>query len=271
MTMDNKRRIVPTQIVDFIEKKYPWVKDNKNRPSELVVGQAGNPVAAVATLVLLLDKLQDNLLDLKPEEYINYINNVEELRLNHENWKREFNYKMKLKDDNPFLLLREILSKCPNEPVLESSGLELGFIKDSELRQTIAADIYSANSSLNNSQWKASVVFAGACMEAILLDAIKHHNLKNQKTQNASANNGKEKDENKLHLHDLIDKAKKLGLINSGTADRANYLKDFRNLIHPGCVERTGENCDRAKSFQAIGILDEIITVLKDRVKNGMC
>src|SRR5262249_2883015 len=58
---------------------------------------------------------------------------------------------------------------------------------------------------------------------------------------------------------DYIRIAKGLNIINENTATQAHLAREFRNLIHPGRAQRTGQACDKATAFSpshAIAVFD---------------
>jgi hypothetical protein len=73
---------------------------------------------------------------------------------------------------NVLLILREALAKCPDQ-IPSPAMAEQAFITDDVLRDSIRLDISTATSSLQNGEWKAATVLAGAAAEALLLWAIK--------------------------------------------------------------------------------------------------
>jgi hypothetical protein len=78
---------------------------------------------------------------------------------------------------DPIFLIRRCLQLCPDEFPVPSTS-ELAFITDEDLRLSIRIDISTATKALSNAEWKATTVFAGAAIEALLLWALQ--NITNQ-------------------------------------------------------------------------------------------
>jgi hypothetical protein len=98
----------------------------------------------------------------------------------------------------------------------------------------------TTRSALLHGEWKAATVIAGSIVEALLLWAIKQRNDSDIK---AAVSKGAKKglwakapssDSVDWNLHQYIEIAAELHLVEAETADQARLAKDFRNLIHPG-------------------------------------
>jgi len=64
-------------------------------------------------------------------------------------------------------------------------------------------------------------------------------------------------DEWSLHAYGAV--TEKLGMLKPDTIALAKLTKDFRNLIHPGRVQRLGEACDRGKALIAVGAMVSVV------------
>jgi hypothetical protein len=60
-------------------------------------------------------------------------------------------------------------------------------------------------------------------------------------------------------LHQFIEVAGHLGLLEPDTCNAARLARNFRNLIHPGRVARLAQTCDRGTAYSAVGALDHVI------------
>jgi hypothetical protein len=102
-------------------------------------------------------------------------------------------------------------------------------------------------------------------IEALLLWAITQHApvdceaaMQRAKTAGVGVSGRKDHPEN-WTLPDYIEVAAELGCITTGTRDEARRTKEYRNLIHPGRAQRTGQQCDLGTAHVAVGTLDHVI------------
>jgi hypothetical protein len=162
-------------------------------------------------------------------------------------------------------LIRRILVQCPDE-YPASSATDLLFVKDEELRDGLRRDVGAAIRALNNSEWKAATVLAGATIEALL-----HWKLQEPPITRASVDaavtqlvtakvlSKPSADIDDWTLHHFVEVAVQLKVITADTATEVRLAKNFRNLIHPGRAARLNQTCDRGTAYSAIGALDHVI------------
>ena len=60
------------------------------------------------------------------------------------------------------------------------------------------------------------------------------------------------------HLHEYVEVAAHLKLIEGDTAKLVRLTKDFRNLIHPGRAARLGQKCDRSTALTALAAVEAV-------------
>jgi len=140
------------------------------------------------------------------------------------------------------------------------------FVKDDELRDSLRRDVSAAIRALNNSEWKAATVLAGATIEALL-----HWKLQEPPITSASldaavkalvAANKSTKPNSDIDywtLHHFVEIAAHLKVITDDTTTEVRLAQNFRNLIHPGRAARLNQTCDRGTAYSAIGALDHVI------------
>jgi hypothetical protein len=163
---------------------------------------------------------------------------------------------------NAVYLVRDALSKCPDQtPSPETADL-LFIDDDPDLRESIRLDISSATNALHNGDWKAATVVAGSASEALLLWAIQRH------PQRDTAPGRPNKDIEKWDLHEYAQVARAL-LISEPTLEQTMLAKDFRNLIHPGRAQRLGQVCDRATALSALAAVEHIARDLSSQAGRG--
>jgi len=162
-------------------------------------------------------------------------------------------------------LLWRALHACPDE-YPPTSTTDLAFILDTKLQASIRLDIGAATRALQNNEWKAATVLAGATIEALL-----HWKLNEAPypTQRAGAGKvvaaaGKLKgpppsDFDLWGLQHFIEVAGALNVIKPDTVKAADLARDFRNLIHPGAAARKAATCDRATAYSAVAGMENVI------------
>jgi hypothetical protein len=227
-------RVVPSQIASLIDQ-------NRGLSS---AGVAHETMAVLSAITRLVDELPTELLTISGNDYQDLVCGVEAINNAVEFWKRLGRTGsvglMKVNGKHPLILIRDALQKCPDQAPSPTT-VELLFISDAELRDSIRLDVSSAAAALHNGDWKAATVLAGAAAEALLLWSIS----KNPgQTTIVARPKGSPED---WGLGDYIRVALALGSIKDATAKQATLAKDFRNLIHPGRAQRFGEICDRAR------------------------
>ncbi len=145
----------------------------------------------------------------------------------------------------------EILSK---ELSNQRGDSRLAFVQDEPLREIIANDLREAEITLAARAYKATMVMAGSVAEAMLLAAILN-SPKNSDSEAALLGSG---------LQELVAKAEALNLVNDLAALKLvdQWLRGYRNLIHPGRQKRKQVEADDRKAAVAIhavnGLAEEL-------------
>jgi hypothetical protein len=162
-------------------------------------------------------------------------------------------------------ILRRVLVRCLDE-YPPPATIELLFIADSELRESIRRDLGAADRAFTNSEWKAATVLAGAAIEALLLWKLQEPPRTSTevfdaaKTLAAAAKRREpNSDINHWGLEVYIAVAEHFGVIKGDTPAAARLAQNFGNLIHPGRAMRRQQICDRATAHSAIGALDHVV------------
>lgn len=169
-----------------------------------------------------------------------------------------------VKGSDAITVIRRTLAKCADE-YPPSATTELTFITDALLRENIRRDLGAVERALNNAEWKAATVLAGATIEALL-----HWRLQEPSTSagiqaavTTLVAHGTIKkppgDIDRWELHHFIEVAAQLNLLKPDTCTSARLAQNFRNLIHPGRAARLDQACDRPTAYIAVGALDQVI------------
>lgn len=242
-------RVVPSQVVAFIDQAFPNARAAPRFPV-----YSGNG-ATLAAILRLTDEIPGELITISGEDYSDLLHSLAGLALATDRWNQRggSDPPSYIKDKSPVALVREMLAKCPDE-IPSPTISQLTFIGDDELRDSIRADLSTANSALHNSEWKASTVLAGAVVEALLLWAIQAN-----ATALAALASKPTGTPEQWPLAELIDVAHRLRLIEQNTTDQAVLAKNFRNLIHPGRAQRLREACDRGTALTALAATELVI------------
>jgi hypothetical protein len=130
----------------------------------------------------------------------------------------------------------------------------LNFIHDQNFRASIAADLREADRSLLARNYKAAVVLAGAAAEAILLALLEQSAIPIAKLREK----GLAVYVRAVREHGLVRDAGALDLIDS-------TLREWRNLVHPGLVLRTGVTLDERRAKLAVSSVHLIAEHISDQ------
>lgn len=160
-------------------------------------------------------------------------------------------------------VIRRALAKCPDE-YPPSTTTELLFIKDDALRENIRRDLGAVERALNNAEWKAATVLAGATIEALLHWRLKEPSpgatvVESAVTSLTTTKKMPFSDIDRWDLDQFIEVAAHLDLLKPDTCSAARLARNFRNLIHPGRAARLDQTCDRPTAYTAVGALDAVI------------
>jgi len=256
-------RVVPSQVVDFINVLWPAAEQQRN----LNRAQAGQ----LSGLVDLIEQIPGELLTMDSTLYAPFIcakahirqrvlTSASELRVGH-----ELGNLPGQPEQIPVTVIRDALAKCPDESPAPGTS-ELSFIPDADLRTNLRNDIGAVHRALANGEWKAATVLAGSAAEALLLWALKPRSPEEITSAiaavRASGDLTTKPDPNNLDrwsLHEYIEVGARLGIIKPNTAKQTRLAKDFRNFIHPGVAQRLDEKCDRATAFSAVAGMEHVV------------
>lgn len=271
-------RVVPSQIIEYIDVRFPAVRDQIDGKGNKVTYDSSFH-AAVNTIIEMIEQLPANLITITGEDYILFVEALNELKGAIIFWSSDHATKMKhqiykMRDGsklNPIAFLRIVLSKCPDQGV-DVKTSDLSFIDDAEFKEILRQDISFVNQALINAEWKAVTILAGSVIEALLLHAIEKLKLDDpNKFEELRVSVLKDdrigkpltskppKKPNKWHLYQYIPFALTAGIISESTAKGCLVAKDFRNLIHPGVSIRKNITCDRGTAFKSVGGMEHVI------------
>jgi hypothetical protein len=253
---------MPSQVVQTIDELFPHAVRNA-RDGMLMASHSSQLLG----ILNLLKFVPAELINLSSADYADLVLATSTIEEHLEHWRSRGNVgdMAHVKGRDAITVIRGVLTRCPDE-YPPSSTTELLFIKDDELRESIRRDAGAANRALNNAEWKAATVLAGATIEALLHWRLQEPSPGSVAIQSAvsalvAANIINEPNSNidRWELHHFIEVAAHLKLIKPDTSNAARLARTFRNLIHPGRAARLAQTCDRATAYSAIGALEHVI------------
>jgi hypothetical protein len=263
--------MVPSQIVSFIDARFPFAKD-QCAGTNLQGGNlsAKDAAAAVGYLLRLIESLPDRLLRFSGSDHAEYGQALEAVRLAHANWMQGVQHYLGnvagMPGWHPLSLLRKHLAGLPDEAA-DARVDPLPFVTDPELKASLRVDIEGVNSALDHGEWKNASIMAGAVVEALLLDALLSKAASDPAAWTAAEGKiggkckGRALEEWDLHHLTLV--AEELGLIEPDTKSSCHLAKNFRNLIHPGRALRLSQTCDRGTALSAVAAMEHVMRDLK--------
>jgi len=252
-------RVVPSQVVAFINTLWPSANEQRN----LNALQAGR----LSGLVELADQVPGELLTMDFAAYARFICAKAHIRQRLLAWAAEPRLPNELghlpgqPEEIPVTSIRDALAQCPDESPAPGTS-ELSFIPDQDLRMNLRNDMGAVNLALSNSEWKAATVLAGSAIEALLLWALQqrqHLSPRDITSAIQTAPKLPSKPLDEWHLPEYIEAAKRLRIISDDTATQARLAKEFRNFIHPGRAQRYGQKCDRATALSAVAGMEHVV------------
>lgn len=253
-------RVMPSQVVQTIDELFHHAK--KDQPGNQLHGHP-----QLQGLLNLLNDVPDELISVSSADYADLVlaRGIIDDFLAHSRARGVGGMLAHVKGFDVVTVIRRVLAKCSDQ-YPPPTATELLFIKDDELRENIGRDVGATSRALNNAEWKAATVLAGATIEALL-----HWRLQQPLPGDAAveeavaelvATKGMSRPDKNIDwwgLHHFIEVAAHLGLIKSDTIVAAKLAENFRNLIHPGRAARLAQNCDKGTAHSAIGALEHVI------------
>lgn len=251
---------MPSQVVQTIDALFPHVARGHGGDGWLQA-QHGSKLTGI---VALAKAIPQELLGVSASDYARFVLAISTIEFHLAVWTARGPIgNMELVDGTDVVsVLRRVLVTCPDEYPPPTTS-ELSFISDTDLRDSIRRDLGAAHRAFANSEWKASIVLAGAAIEALLLWKLREPPRTKEEVLDAakagSERNELDNDINKWGLEKYILVAERLGIIKGDTPTAARLAQNFRNLIHPGRAIRRQQTCDRATAHTALGALDHVI------------
>lgn len=258
-------RVVPSQVVELIDQLFPEARMETEGGKKILLSKG--TLFKVAGIVNLVEQIPPELMILNSSQFSEYATSVASMKTMLGQWQFQGDYSYTvipgLRKLSPVTLIRQGLAVCPDEfPATDTA--ELSFISDEKFRSNLRIDYSAVNNALSNSEWKAATVLGGSVVEALLLWALQQRDsVEVQETVKKLVTNKVLKDLggdlNQWHLSAYIEVAAELKVIGQATATQAKLAKDYRNLIHPGRVERLGQVCNRGTALTTVAALVQVV------------
>lgn len=256
---------VPSDIVREIERLFPFTIEQAagRLQQEATIDYAH--ATRVRTIVDLCRRLPQDLLPVDPRAFARYRRALMELEHHVERWDHGDGYRnvtmTSVREErplSPLAILLQVLRECPDDRV-EAAGGVLAFVVDPDVRADLAQDIADAERAVGEGQWKAATVLAGSAVEALLLWGLTERKTPSEVKAAAAAavahgrlTRAPGADLNRWVLGQYIAVAYEAGLVKDDTATQADLARDFRDLIHPGRVQRKGKRCGKETAHAAL-------------------
>lgn len=122
-------------------------------------------------------------------------------------------------------------AEIPSSAIIEK---DFAFVSDDELRKICKRDYEEIQRVQIAKAHKATIVLCGSLTEALLLDSLQSDEAKVRASAKAIS-----RPLTTWDLHNLLEVAIDMGLINAGASVLVKGIQDYRNLIHPGKEVRT--------------------------------
>jgi hypothetical protein len=264
--------VLPSQAVALIDRIFPWAKQGETITGnvDITFGMSG----AISVIVDAVKQIPSELIALEGDDYAAFAASLNTLEHALVMWHSQGGvYRIGdstpgFRQISPMILLRTGLAKCPDDAPTKGTS-ELNFITDIDLRNNLRLDISTSHSALIHGEWKASTIIAGSVVEALLLWRLQQTNPTDIKNSVSSLISSRRIDRDpgndllRWSLNPFIEVANDLQMISDSTANQCRIAKDFRNLIHPGKVERLGIRCSRGTAHAAIAAMEQVIEDLQ--------
>ena len=275
-------RITPSVVARAIENTYPWASERADGKGGSVEILGPDQSATIGMILALVDAIPDELLPFDTDGYLAIVAGVGAMRSALQNWSSgahpgflvQLRPLVAIGGEQPVVAILKALRRCPDEaPNQSTSGVN--FVADEQARRSIRTDMSVAHRALGNGEYKAATVLAGSVIEALLLWALKRLEKKNLASSIHEANGKRaerkgqpvsKKEPEYWTLAEFIDVASAATIIDETTATNLRLSNDYRNLIHPGRVLRSGDDASLATALSALGGMERLVEILSRSV-----
>lgn len=157
----------------------------------------------------------------------------------------------------------------PEEPILDEKYF-FNFVSEN-LKSILRRDYKDAEFCYMNKRWKPAIVLYGSVLEAVLTYVVKEQDEADVNKIRNKINSSRLRDKRRIPRNlekytfsDMIDVAEGLGIITSELG-KADWIRKYRNLIHPAVELRQSIRPDRNRASISRNLLDLVLgDIIKD-------
>ncbi len=120
----------------------------------------------------------------------------------------------------------------------------IAHIRDVSLREILQRDIQECAVSIVAEQHKSAIIICGSIIEAILVYIIGQRGYSKYDIGNLLKNKPQTKAVIEMDLNELLELCRQEKIINVEEYHLSNYVRAYRNIIHPACEVRKSYNVD---------------------------
>ena len=137
-------------------------------------------------------------------------------------------------------------------------------ISNVDLRDILLRDIKECAISLLTNQYKSCIVICGSVIEAVLVDRIEDRGISKYDIGTLLYKKPRTKTVKEMDLNELLELAKEEKIIDIEEYHLSNYIRSYRNIIHPSCEVRKSYdvNEDTAKLMWSV-----LLAIIKELLK----
>lgn len=274
-------RLTPSMVVMAIEQTFPSANQQVQGRRGQLISLASDQAPSIGMIVGLVEALPRELLPSDVEGHLQIVAALSAMRAalvawsggGHPGHQPQLGELAALGGRHPIAAILEALRRCPDEAASETVG-GLDFIEDPRARASVRTDASTAHRALGNGEYKAATVLAGSVVEALLLWRLRPlataelaaaRRRVNEDRRDAKRSSLPTKGLEWYSLSDFIEVAEAAGAITATLASSLRTTREYRNLIHPGRVLRSGEDASQATALYALGGMEGLIEALGSR------
>ncbi|MGB4269111.1 MAG: hypothetical protein WBK20_08020 [Spirochaetota bacterium] len=133
------------------------------------------------------------------------------------------------------------------------------FIKDECIKTVLALDYNELQKAYRHNLYKTTIIFVVSIIEGILIYSLLQSEKEALKSFKKIYNNEKQNDIKQWKMHQILDVAKDIGIIEKLESKVICYLKDYRNLVHPYSTKSNDDlKINHRTASRSLTILDMI-------------
>jgi len=172
----------------------------------------------------------------------------------------------RIKENESYELLGQRLNVDEIKKIGYTKNLQdlINNIGNVDLRDILLRDVRECAISLLTNQYKSCIVICGSIIEAIIVDRIEDKDVSKYDIGTLLHKRPQTKAVKEMNLNELLELAKAEKIIDIEEYHLSNYLRAYRNIIHPSCEVRKNYdvNEDTAKLMWSV-----LLVIIKELLK----